>query len=450
MWMKLTKLDQLKFVELKDRTSLGSADSNSVVVKGRGVEALHAYITKNQDQWIYRDFARGKDFHLPPNDQIDIGDWRAKFSDFSSLLDKHYEQLKESFKSILKENTDTKLPLALQKFNGKWFLSSSTPRELEKKLEQSFNEFELNGPIERLLLDDEITDILVSAYDQIWIERAGRLVESAIHFTSEESYHIYIENLLARLHKTIDEHSPFVDFKLPDDSRAHLIMAPVTGGSLYLSIRKIPARAWALNELLSKEMFSPAQNRILNNALQKKSNILISGATGSGKTTLLKALLSELESNERTIVIEDLPELKVGRKNTVYLCTRFDAQGRLPEINLRHLVKQSLRMRPDRLVIGEVRGEEALDLLHAMNTGHRGSMFSLHANSARDAIWRLRGLVQFSEASLRGNAILDFIARNIQLIVHCGRGENGRRQVQEIARVKGLCGEQILLESLEE
>jgi pilus assembly protein CpaF len=288
------------------------------------------------------------------------------------------------------------------------------------------------------LAGEEITDILVEDFNRIFVEKAGRLERVALRFSDPQTYQIYIEKLLHQANQTLDESKPFANFLLPGGARVHLAGGSITGGSFYLSIRRPSSKVWDLADLSQKGMFSNALRFTIQSLLKQKLNILISGATGSGKTSLLRSLLMEITASERLIIMEDVPELRIGRSNAAYLNTRQEVGSDLPEIGLRELIRQSLRMRPDRLVLGEVRGPEALDLLLAMNTGHQGCLGTLHANNARDALWRLQCLIRLGSGEIQESTAQELIHRNIHVIIHCQKDSQGVRQIKEIAYMRGI------------
>ncbi|MBN8554204.1 MAG: CpaF family protein [Deltaproteobacteria bacterium] len=447
-WLSFHSEEQTKLVSFSEHITVGSAEANIIHLMGKGVRALHGQFFTNEGHLLYRDFAQNSTQSLDEANDLKVGAWSVRSFSHDQLWSEWGEGLITSFKNILRESKSENLEESLNQLKALWFLRDPIPQEVEEKLISQFNELSMLGPIEYLLNQPDVTDVLVTRYDEIWVDEAGELKLSPYKFSNLETYKIYLENLLAKLHKTIDENIPYLDFVLPDGSRGHLISSPITDGISYLSIRKIRKDFFSLSNLFERKMFSEEIYSLLKKSLERRDNILISGSTGSGKTTLIKALIHECRQQERIVVAEDTPELRLPRANTVFLNTRTDSKTHLLPISLRELVRQSLRMRPDRIVIGEVRGEEALDLLHAMNTGHRGCMGSLHANSARDSLFRLQGLAQMCSANLSEAVTRDLIARNIHLIIHCGRDEKGKRQIEHLAYVRGLDQNQILLEAV--
>lgn len=430
---------------LSNRATIGSAESNELVLQGGGIYPIHAQWESLRE---FRNFQTQERVWLDLGSNRKLGEWELSFDDFDTLWRRVGSYFIEAFKTSLRAQTSLSLKDALRNFHSQHVLNSQMPTILSETLKAHFEEYSLQGPVERLLEDPRLSDVLVQGFDNIWIEKEGRFYKSSLQFSSEETYRIYIQNLLHRAQKNLDEATPFADFQLEDGSRAHVIGPPVTSKALHLSIRKIRQQVWDLEELHEVRMFDDEKKDLIKRHLSMCSNILISGATGSGKTSLLKALLNELAPNQRSLVMEDVPELWLSREDIVFLQTRKDSQGQLPSVSLRELLRQSLRMRPDRLIIGEVRGPEALDLLHAMNTGHRGCMGTLHANSARDALWRLQGLARMAEASLSEELTLDLISRNIHTLIHCAKDSEGNRRIQEMAFVRGLEGTQIVLEQV--
>lgn len=445
LWLSLKSEQTLKFASLQDRATIGSASSNHITIQGKGIRSLHGQFLLEEENYFYRDFSDRQCIPLHQDSQIIIGNWLITSNPFDHFWEKYHSLFQEDFKANLTQSSQPHLEEALSKLKMNWFLTNETPEIVVSSLSSQFQEVSLLGPIERILEDPFVTDVLVESFDQIWVEKNGELTFSNFYFSNPESYKLYLENLLAQAHKTLDEAIPFVDFILPGGHRGHVIAPPVTDGKYYLSIRKMRRDILTLNNFVQREMFSERTLQLLQKFIREQKNILISGATGSGKTTLLKALINACPEHEHLLVAEDTPELKFPRKNSCFLYTRISSETELPPVTLRDLVRQALRMRPDRIVIGEVRGDEALDLLHAMNTGHRGCMGSLHANSARDALYRLEGLVRMSSAALSEQAVRDLVSRNIHVVLHCEKGE-GKRKLKEVAYVHGRDNDRILLE----
>jgi pilus assembly protein CpaF len=256
------------------------------------------------------------------------------------------------------------------------------------------------GPLEAILSDDTVTEILINGPERVFVERRGRLEQVPIQFKNEEHLRQIIDRIVAPIGRRIDESSPMVDARLPDGSRVNAVIAPISLHGSTVSIRRFSKRPFTIQDLLRLGEFSGPMATFLQNVVKSRLNVLISGGTGSGKTTLLNALVATIPDHERVITIEDMAELRLERDHVVGLEARpknVEGQG---QIDIRDLVKNALRMRPDRMIVGEVRGGEAFDMLQAMNTGHEGSLTTLHANSVADAIRRLESMVIMSGAGL--------------------------------------------------
>jgi pilus assembly protein CpaF len=250
-----------------------------------------------------------------------------------------------------------------------------------------------HGPLERLLADETVTEIMVNGPYDIWVERAGRLHKTPVRFTDEYHLRRIISKMVAQVGRRIDESSPMVDARLPDGSRINATVPPLSLSGSLLTIRKFSTHRLGIEALIANESLTHETADFLQRCVEARINMLISGGTGSGKTTMLNALSASIPDNERIITIEDAAELQLAQRHVLRLESRpknIEGEG---EINIRDLVRNSLRMRPDRIVVGEVRGPEALDMLQAMNTGHDGSLSTLHANSPRDALSRLETMV---------------------------------------------------------
>lgn len=304
------------------------------------------------------------------------------------------------------------------------------------------------GPLESVIADPEVSEIMVVGHRQIFIEREAGLSTHSAVFINEDFCRRAILRMLEPLGRRLDEQSPTADGRLADGSRINAVLPPIAPDGPMLTIRKFKAGLKSLDALAATGMFDATAQAVLVRLVRAADNILVCGGTGAGKTTLLNALGREINPSERIITLEDAAELALGLPHTVRLETRpanMEGQG---AITLRDLLINALRMRPDRLVVGECRGPEALDMLQAMNTGHRGCMTTVHANSSRDAIRRLEVLTLLAGVEIPVRAIREQIASAIDVICHVGRDHDGRRHLTSIDRVVGLEGEQVLLDSV--
>jgi pilus assembly protein CpaF len=293
------------------------------------------------------------------------------------------------------------------------------------------------GPLTHLAAMEDVTEILVKGYDSVYFEREGTLRQSRVRFATEEDLLALIERMAAGCGRRIDESQPFCDARLQDGSRMHAIIPPIAVDGASLTIRRFRARSFSGEELVSRGCMRTETLELLRSAVRNRRNILVSGGTGSGKTTLLNVLSSYASSQERIVTIEDSAELRLSHPHVVRLEGRPPNTENRGEITLRTLVRNALRMRPDRIIVGECRGVEAFDMLQAMNTGHSGSMTTIHANSAADALRRLEVLTLLSADNLELAAVREQIGASIELVVHLSR-DNGIRSVREVVRVTGL------------
>jgi pilus assembly protein CpaF len=296
------------------------------------------------------------------------------------------------------------------------------------------------GPLAPLMADPAVTDILVNGPNQVFIERFGRLESTEVRFRDTEHLVRIIQRIAARVGRRIDESSPMVDARLPDGSRVNATLPPVTIDGPTLSVRRFGRRRLRRDELMQLGMFSPPMQTFLEYMVLARRNLLISGGTGSGKSTFLGAIAESIPNTERIVTIEDAAELMLDQAHVVRMETRPpNIEGR-GQIAARDLVINALRMRPDRIIVGEVRGGEALDMMQAMNTGHDGGMTTIHANSPRDALARLETMVLMSGLDLPSRAIREQIASALELIIHVRRFEDGVRRVESIAELRGMEG----------
>ncbi len=296
------------------------------------------------------------------------------------------------------------------------------------------------GPLEDLLSDPAVEEVMVNGPDDVYVERAGRIEAVDTRFADEEELRNAIERILAPLGRRIDELSPMVDARLADGSRVNVVIPPLAVDGPALSIRRFGAQRPGPAELVELGTLSAAQRELLSDAVRARRSVLISGGTGSGKTTLLNALSSFIDCGERIVTIEDAAELRLQQRHVVRLESRPASVEGKGEVTVRDLLRNALRMRPDRIVIGEVRGAEALDLLTALNTGHDGALSTVHANSAADALSRLETLALMAGVGLPHEAIAEQVQRGIDLVVHLERRSDGSRRVAEIAEVLRAAG----------
>jgi len=294
------------------------------------------------------------------------------------------------------------------------------------------------GPLEPLLADESIADILVNGPSEVYIERHGILEKTSIRFRDATHLVNIAQRIASAIGRRIDESSPMVDARLADGSRVNIVLPPIVLNGGTISIRKFTKKDITLDIMAQQQNLSPAMARFLEIAARARLNVLISGGTGSGKTTLLNAMSRMIDRRERIITIEDAVELRLQQPHVVQMETRIENVEGVGRIAQRELLRNALRMRPDRIIIGEVRGEEAFDMLQAMNTGHDGSMSTIHANSPRDALYRLENMVMMGSVNLPLRAIRSQIASAINLIVQVERMRDGVRRVQNIVEIVGM------------
>jgi len=304
------------------------------------------------------------------------------------------------------------------------------------------------GPLETLLENESVTEIMVNGPDKVFIERAGRLVLSTVRFRDTEHLASVCQRIASAVGRRIDESSPMADARLKDGSRVNIVFPPLALDGPYLSIRKFSKKSIDFQRLIEFGALTPPVAKLLQIAARARLNILISGGTGSGKTTLLNALSRMIEPSERVLTVEDAAELQLQQPHVVRLETRpANLEGR-GEINQRDLMKNALRMRPDRIIIGECRGAEAFDMLQAMNTGHDGSMSTVHANTTRDALTRIENMVQMGNMGLPSSAIRTQIVGAIDLIIQVERMRDGGRRVTQVTEVCGMEGDMVTLNNI--
>jgi pilus assembly protein CpaF len=297
------------------------------------------------------------------------------------------------------------------------------------------------GPLEPLLADAAISEIMVNGYQTVYVENNGRIQLTDVRFNDDAHLMKIIDKIVSRVGRRIDESSPMVDARLPDGSRVNVIIPPLALDGPILTIRRFSVVPLEMKDLIEKNTLTPAMAELLSALVKVKCNILISGGTGSGKTTLLNILSSYIPHDERIVTIEDTAELQLQQDHVIRLETRPPNIEGKAEITMRALVKNTLRMRPDRIVLGEVRSAEVIDMLQAMNTGHDGSLTTVHANSPRDALARLENLVGMGGLTLPGKALRQLISSSIHFIVQVSRQSDGSRKITSIQEIIGMEGE---------
>ncbi len=311
-------------------------------------------------------------------------------------------------------------------------------------------EFEILGlgPLEPLVRDNSISDILVNRYDEVFIERLGHLQLTEVRFRDNAHLMKIINKIVSNVGRRIDESSPMVDARLPDGSRVNAIIPPLALAGPVLSIRRFMVMRPNMDEILSRGSLTPVMAEVCKALVKAKLNILISGGTGTGKTTLLNILSTFLNPEERIVSIEDAAELQFQKRNVVSLETRAPNIEGKGEITQRDLVRNSLRMRPDRIIVGEVRGPEVMDMFQAMNTGHEGSMTTIHANGPRDALLRLETMISLAGYQIPQNALRHLTSSSLDVIIHLARHTDGIRRIVSISEITGMEGDVISLQDI--
>jgi pilus assembly protein CpaF len=305
-----------------------------------------------------------------------------------------------------------------------------------------------HGPLERLLADDSVTEIMVNGPHEIWVERGGQLYETPVRFNDESHLRRIINKMVAQVGRRIDESSPMVDARLPDGSRVNAIIPPLSLSGPIVTIRKFSKRRLTLDDMVKLGTLNAETVEFLQRCIRAQLNMLVSGGTGSGKTTLLNALSTAIPDSERIVTIEDAAELRLNQRHVLRLEARpknLEGEGEVP---IRLLVRNSLRMRPDRIIVGEVRGAEALDMLQAMNTGHDGSLSTVHSNSPRDALARIETMVLMAGIDLPVRAIREQVSSALDAVIHLERLEDGSRRVTAISEVQRMESDVVTMQDL--
>jgi pilus assembly protein CpaF len=343
----------------------------------------------------------------------------------------------EQLKNLNKESVRGQIGLVVEKL----IIDEGLPMtvaEREKVIEEILDEVFGLGPLEPLLKDATISDIMVNGFDNVYVERAGRLVETNIRFKDQAHVRMIIERIVSAIGRRIDDSSPIVDARLSDGSRVCAVIPPLSLIGPVMSIRRYGKKVLSTEDLLKNETFTTGMLDFMSGCVEARLNIVISGGSGAGKTTVLNTLSRFIPEEERIVTIEDTAELQLQQNHVVRLETRPPNIEGAGSVSQRDLVINTLRMRPDRIIVGESRGAEALDMLQAMNTGHDGSMTTVHANAPRDAFSRLETMVMMASAHVPDKVIRQQLASAINIVVHCARLSDGTRKVTGIAEVVGV------------
>jgi pilus assembly protein CpaF len=355
--------------------------------------------------------------------------------DLSRVSDLAGDTLRREIRLVVERLCDTENPLLNR---------MERERLIDEVLDETFG----FGPLEVLLKDPTISDILVNGPHKVYVERRGKLEKTDVKFRDNDHLLQIIDRIVSKVGRRVDETSPMVDARLPDGSRVNAIIPPLALDGPAMSIRRFGANPLKLEDLLNYKAFTPEMAMLMEAGIKARLNIIISGGTGCGKTTLLNTLSSFIPSDERIVTIEDAAELQLQQEHIVRLETRppnIEGKG---EVNTRDLVKNSLRMRPDRIIIGECRGQEALDMLQAMNTGHEGSLTTLHANAPRDAQARLETMIMMAGFELPIKAMRQQISSAIDLIIQANRLTGGPRKVTSITEVMNMEQETVIMQDI--
>ena len=321
-------------------------------------------------------------------------------------------------------------------------------KELETFADDVLDEMIGLGPIETLLKDATVTDILINTHASVFVERGGQLEPTPVRFKDEAHLLRIINKMVAGVGRRVDESSPMVDARLPDGSRVNVAIRPIAVDGPLVSIRKFSKRPYSMTRLIEIGALKPSMAEVLKAAVAGKVSLVVSGGTGSGKTTMLNALSSYISPRERLITIEDAAELQLQQPHVARLETRPPSVEGRGEIRQRELLKNALRMRPDRIILGECRGEEAFDMLQAMNTGHEGSMTTVHANTPRDALSRIEQMIGMAPNPMSLQSIRGQIASAIQIVLQLERMPDGQRRVTSVAEVTGMEGDVIQMQEI--
>jgi pilus assembly protein CpaF len=381
----------------------------------------------------------------PPRPNTGTERWNETKSQIhSQLLD---SLTPEQYKSLTKDGIRAQIGDVVERLIADGQIPM-TVAERDRLIEEVLDEVFGLGPLEPLFKDATVSDIMVNAFDNVYIERAGRLIETNVRFKNQAHVRMIIDRIVSNIGRRIDDSSPIVDARLDDGSRVCAVIPPLSLLGPVLSIRRFGRRLLTTAELVKEQMFSPGMLDFLTGCVEARLNIVIAGGSGSGKTTLLNTLSRFIPEEERVVTIEDTAELQMQQPHVVRLETRPPNIEGAGAITQRDLVINALRMRPDRIIVGECRGPEAFDMMQAMNTGHDGSMTTTHANSPRDAFSRLETMVMMASAHVPDTVIRQMLASAVQIVIHCARLTDGSRRLTAISEVSMPEDEELRIQNI--
>jgi len=364
----------------------------------------------------------------------------------------HLKLIEELSDIIFRKNiNDAELKSKVNSSAQKLVYENDFPLTIEEKTKiigEIVDDIVGHGPIEEFLRDNEVTEIMINNPHTIYIEKFGKIYKTNKSFLDENHLMRIIDKIVSRIGRRVDESSPYVDARLPDGSRVNIIISPLTLNGPVMTIRKFASVPFTIDDLIEMGTCTKKVAEFMESCVKGRLNIMTSGGTGTGKTTMLNVLSSFIPDNERIITIEDAAELQLGQMHVIRLEARppnIEGKG---EVTIRDLVRNALRMRPDRIIVGEVRGGEALDMLQAMNTGHDGSISTLHANAPRDVLSRIETMVLMAGVDLPVRAIREQLSSAIDMIIHLNRLKDGSRKIVKITEVQGMEGEIITLQDI--
>lgn len=426
------------------QASLGTALSNRYCFRAPGLRAVEGQFTQeSSERIIFRNFRDRRSYFITKEKSM----YLSQGLQVRLLSPEKVASLLETcwipkFRQLIASES---LESAIERIQLSHFADRRLPGSLEKKLRHYFSEIENESPIDGLLQSPLVTDICINSASDIWFEEEGLLKKSSKLFSSTESLRLFCDRLAQKAGCKLDPSRPSLSFMLDSMTRVHIVIPPLSGQSPVLSIRKL-----LLNEIRNEDFDSESQKRLklLMKSFKQGENLLVSGATGSGKTTLLRALIEALDKSCRLVTIEDTPELQIQKANVVSLRTRISDNPAQKSFTQADLLVEALRMRPDRIVVGEIRSHEAFSFVQALNTGHSGSACSIHGNGPFDSVERLLSLACIHLGQPVYDSVLRLLGRNLNLIVQLSRDADGRRQITELNRVVGVSQGKLILENI--